>query len=956
MDIRLLGPFEVVADDGSALPVSAPMLRTALAALALREGRVMPTGELAEALWGPEPPPTFRTTLRNYVMRLRKVIPGERILTHPGGYQLRAARDETDIGRFREALARARACAGSAPGEAAELLDGAVALWRGTPLGDLVDSPLRTAEQPRIEELYLTAVEERFELKLALGQHAAITEELAAAARAHRLRERLTGQLMLALYRSGRTAEALAVYREARALLVDELGIEPGAGLRSIEAAILRDDAGLVAPEPAPERAPGARPGAGTGAVVGAAFPPGIATFVARGLELARLRGWLGDTTAAPAVCLIDGPGGVGKSTLAVRAAREVGDRFPDGLLHVDLRGSDPHHPPLETAEARRLLLASLGVPGKAVPPPALVDGVMKDDAADAFYRECLGSRRVLVLLDNALDAAQAAPLLPVEAGQAALITSRAAFTGLRGGHHLHLPALATADAVTLVQTVSGSSPDRGTPDEWELLATLCGRLPLALGIVATRMAARPRWRVADFTAVLADERGRMDELAVDDLDVRASLMVSIDQLAASDDAADRLAADVFPLLGTAATLSYGAESAAALTGRRAREARDALERLVDAQIATSPRPGAYALHDLVRSAAAWQAARLPQAEARARVAGLARWYLGSLHRVNAPLSLSSNRQERYGAGARRFPEGRSFASAAESLPWADAALDDVVVLARQLAAPEYDEGDDLGGRPLSRFAAESVWALDSYFGARLRLGAQRALCELSLSVGERCGDLFAQAVAYGQLGKAAIQGGEGLRGVELIERSIAMYQSVGEVEEALGCMNNLVPGYGSAGRLAEALLAAERAVAEAERVGFDELLVVARNNMARCHLYLGNREVAHDIFATNYRTATRPYDLTLSAGLLAEYHLETDEFEEAAFWADRAVRHAEEHPFDPFVGAQHHTWLAAALRGLGREEGARAEEARAQAILETLNERENAHLRVRVEEKYSAT
>jgi tetratricopeptide (TPR) repeat protein len=469
-------------------------------------------------------------------------------------------------------------------------------------------------------------------------------------------------------------------------------------------------------------------------------------------------------------------------------------------------------------------------------------------------------------------------------------------------------------------------------------------------------MAARPGWRVGDWTALLRDEHGRTDQLTGDDLDLRASLLVSIDQLAAGGEPADRLAAATFPLLGAGAVLSYSPGSVAALADCTAREAGQALERLTDARIASSPRPGVYTLHDMVRSAAAWQAARLPRRRVAARLTELARWYLGSLYRVNTPLALGERYRRRYREGADRYPQGRLFTSVAESLPWADEALEDVLSLAGQLSGPEHDEGAELGGRPMSAFALESVRALETYFGMRLSWRAQRRLCEIALGAGGRCGDMFAQAVAWGQLGKAAGQRGDGLAGAEMLERSIAMFHSLGEREEALAVTMTMVPCLGSAGRLTEAVAVAERGLAEAREAGMADLAVQMINNLGRCHVFLGNHEEAYRLLRTNYESTELPYERTIAAGVLAEYHLEIGEFEMAARWAARGLSHAAEQPFDPFVMAQHRTWLAGALRGLGREDEARAEEMQAQAVLEDLNNRENSHLRVRIKERYSTT
>jgi tetratricopeptide (TPR) repeat protein len=277
-----------------------------------------------------------------------------------------------------------------------------------------------------------------------------------------------------------------------------------------------------------------------------------------------------------------------------------------------------------------------------------------------------------------------------------------------------------------------------------------------------------------------------------------------------------------------------------------------------------------------------------------------------------------------------------------------------VVSLAQQLSRPEYDAGGELGGRPLSAFALEGLRALETYFGMRLRWREQRRLCELALAVGTRCGDAFAQAVAYGQLGKAAGQSGEGMKGVALLERSVALFRSLGRREEALAVTMNLVPCLGTSGRLTEAVEVSERALAEATEAGMADLRIQIINNLGRCQLFLGNHAEAYRLLSANYESTPLPYEKTIAAGVLAEYHLEMGEFEEAARWAHRGLSHAAEQPFDPFVMAQHRTWLAAALRGLGREE--RAEETQARAVLEDLNSRENSHLRVRIDQRYQTT
>ncbi|MEE1926730.1 BTAD domain-containing putative transcriptional regulator [Streptomyces sp. TRM 70351] len=938
MEFRILGPVVALDGRGEHLPVTAPMLRTLLAALVLHPGRPVPAEELADQLWGERLPANARTALRNYVMRLRKAVPGDRIRTVPGGYLLAAERDETDLGRFRALLLRSRERTSAAPAEAAALLREALSLWRGTPLADLTDSPLRTNERPRLEELHLTAAEERFELELALGRHALVVDELSATARRHRLRERLTRQLMLALHRCGRTAEALAAYRDARRDLVDELAIEPGPETRELERAILRADPALHAPAPAghaasPAPGPAAAPSAGP--PPGAAFPAGTAAFVARGVELARLRERLTGAPSAPAVCLIDGPGGVGKSTLAVRAAREVADRFPGGLHHVDLRGADPHRAPLETVDALHVLLGALGVSPEHIPADT--------GAATRLYHELLAGRRTLLVLDNAVHTRQVLPLLPAEPGSAAVVTSRAVLTGVPHAQHLHLDALTTSDAVALIKAVSGRPAEPGDQAHWEELAALCGRLPLALRIIATRLASRPRWSVADWAAVLRDERGRLDELVTADLDARASLMLSIDQLAAADDPDDQRAAALFPLLGTTAVTTYSVPAVAALGGHSPARARDALERLTDAQIASSPRPGAYSLHDLVRAAAVRQAAALPTARAHGALSGLSRWYLGSLHRLNSPLTLPESFRRRYREGAARYPEGRTFDRTDEAMAWADSVMDDVLALAGQLSEPEYDTAE----RPLAAFALEACRALETYFVVRLSWRAQERLCGAVLRAAERRGDDYARAIAHSQLGKAAGQRGDGERGRVHLERAIGLFRGLGDHPEELGALNNLAPCLAISGRLEEAVETARAALAEGRAGGPPEIVYSALNNLGRCQLMLGQRDEAVHLLTGAYREAPLDYHLASIASVLAECSLDSGDFEDAACWADRGIGHAAEQPFDPFQVAHLHAMLSAALRGLGRTEQASAADARARHMLDDLNSREAASLSV---------
>jgi DNA-binding SARP family transcriptional activator len=929
------------------------MLRALLAALALRPGQVVPASELIHQLWGQEPPPTARTTLRNYVMRLRKTLPEGRIRTAAGGYQLVVAEAETDVGQLRELLRHSRKLTAGAPAAALEVLEEALGLWRGTPLEDIGDCPLRTAEQARLEELRLTATEERFELKIALGQHTEIIDELTAAAHTHHLRERLARQLMLALYRSERTADALAVYRAVRERLIDELGLEPGLELRHLEQAILRDDPELLHPAPLPGR-PDAGSGRRTEGKVMTGFPAAIGTFVARDRELTLIGRWL-TASAGPAICLVDGAGGVGKSTLAVRAAREAAERFPGGLLYADLRGADPRNPALEPEAALGLLLTALSVPQRELPQDLA--------AATALYRERLRGRRVLVLLDNARDARQVQPLLPDDQGSAAIVTSRTMLAGLPGGHHLHLDRLSLDDAVELLRSDvggraggggAGNGGAAGTGDappdaaDWEELARLCGQLPLALRIVATRMAARPHWSVQDWNAVLRQEHGRMDQLRVADLDLRASLMVSIDQLAAGDNRVDLRAARMFPRLGMASVHSFTADTAAALAGCTAEEAEQALERLTDARITDSPCPGRYTLHDLLRSAAACQTARVPAPAVRERLAALCGWYLGSLHRIHDVLELHEINRVRGRHGRRRFPHGTAFTGVDQALHWIEGTVEDMVSLAEQLAAPAHDTGTELGGRALSAFGLEAALALEPYFSMRMAWRHQERLCRLVLEVARRQGDIFGEATALGQLGKVTAQRGDTEAGELLLDRAVSLYASAGNWLDGAVVTSNLLVTITINGRHEESIRRTEEVLAEADSREAIDTQVLMLSNLAWSCLRVGQLQRAHDAALEAYRRASFPYPRVMTAGLLAEYHLMVNRSPEAARWAERGLAHAADWPLDPQGVAHLRSLLARALRGTGLDEAADAQARQAEQELEALNRRESSNVRLR--------
>src|SRR5215469_3733173 len=424
VEFGLLGPL-VIRAGGSGVEVSAGKQRVLLAALLLRANQVVPAAELAGFIWEGSPPGTARVTLQNYVKRVRQALgPAgyERIVTRPAGYLIQVEPGELDVARFAQLAAAGRTAARARSWKrASSLLAEALGLWRGVPLADVPSAALHRAEVPRLVELRLAAAEARAEAELQLGRHAGIVGELAGLVAAEPLRERLAELLMLALYRSGQQAAALAVYRQARRALVEQVGIEPGPGLREMNQKILLSDPGLqlpVPPAPAPAAASGnggpaanaaggnAHPapavrGNGHAAASGvrpSLLPSAVPDFTGRAAELAALSTAPGRDSRPVVITAIGGTAGVGKTALAVHWARQAASRFPDGQLYANLRGFGPGDP-LPPSEALRAFLDALQVPPARI--PASLEGRY------ALYRNLLNGKKILILLDNARDPAQ---------------------------------------------------------------------------------------------------------------------------------------------------------------------------------------------------------------------------------------------------------------------------------------------------------------------------------------------------------------------------------------------------------------------------------------------------------------------------------------------------------------------------------------------------------------------
>jgi DNA-binding SARP family transcriptional activator/Tfp pilus assembly protein PilF len=567
--------------------------RAVLAALLLRANQVVSVDELAETLWGLSPPPSARVTVQNNVMRLRRAL-GEacrdRISTQRRGYMIRVAAGELDMTRFEHLLGSARAAARDGSwAMSAQQARGALELWRGEPLADVDSEVLAAREVPRLAELRLQTLELRNDADLHLGRHAEAIAELRRLASEHPLRERLHGLLMLALYRDGRQAEALAAYAAARRVLIEELGTEPGTGLRKLHQRILTAD-------PALELAENERPAAAAPEpVVPRQLPATVRHFTGRARELAELSGLLdgsgGETVPMVVISAIAGTAGVGKTALAVQWAHQVADRFPDGQLYVNLRGYDPGQPVL-AADALAGFLRALDVSGPDIP--------AEEHERATRYRSLLAGRRMLVVLDNAGSADQVRPLLPGTPACVVVVTSRDSLAGLvarDGAARVDLDLLPLAEAVDLLRALIGRQLD-ADPAAAATLASQCSRLPLALRVAAELAAARPAVPLADLVGELADQQRRLDLLDAGGdrhTAVRAVFSWSYRHLGTG-------AARMFQLAALHPGPDLDPYAAAALSGTTVERAVRLLDQLTRAHLIQSAGPGRYCMHDLLRA------------------------------------------------------------------------------------------------------------------------------------------------------------------------------------------------------------------------------------------------------------------------------------------------------------------------------------------------------------------
>lgn len=559
-----MGQVEAWGAEG-ALALGGRRACTLVAVLVVGGRQVVEIERIVDALWGERPPYNARAAVQTHVSALRRVVGGV-VVRRGGGYLLDAP---SDLEVWNAAIAAGRrALADGDRGGAAREFARARELWRGAPLGGAVG---RWADGRRavLEEAWSAVHEDLFDVGGPVR-----AADLAALVDLHPLRERLRSRWVLALAREGRQSDALAAYRESRRLLVEELGVEPGAELRAAHDRVL---AGEPAVEDAPVRT---TPGQ---------LPPDVVDFTGRAAELAAVTG-----SDVPLVA-VSGKAGTGKTAFAVHLAHRLSDRYPDGVLHARLLGSRPDR--VAPVDVLGRFVRALGVPATAVPEDP--------DELAALYRTVTAERRLLVVLDDAADERQVRPLLP--AGRCGcLITGRTRLAALEGVSHVELGELTDEESLALLGSLVGADRCAAEEDRARDIVRLCGRLPLAVRIAGARLAARPDWRLARLAERLGEQRRRLDELAVGDLEVRGSLALSYAGLAEAERTALRR-------IGWFGLPDFTAWLVAVLLDVPVDEAEDVVDALVRAQLldvtgVDGTGSSRYRPHDLTRTFA-WERA-----------------------------------------------------------------------------------------------------------------------------------------------------------------------------------------------------------------------------------------------------------------------------------------------------------------------------------------------------------
>ena len=857
MEFRALGPIELWSA-GQRQDLGPARARCILAMLLLTPRTIVPAETLIDRLWDTRPPPKARESLSVYIARLRASLrqavgDGVQLVGRARGYMLDVDPEAVDVHQFRRLRRQANALAASGDHEqAAILLREADGLWRGQALagigGDWV-----ARMRDGLEEERRAAILERVGCELELGRHADLVGELRHLLAQYPLDETLVAHQMTALYRSGRPADALSLYRETRNRLVDEQGAEPGAMLSELHQRILGRDAELaVRPSGHP---PGQAPAPPD------TLPPETPEFVGRREELGELTGEHG---RSPPIAVIEGMPGVGKTALAVRAARLISGDYPDGTLYLNLHSDDPGSLSLDPAEALHRLLRMMSVPATQIP----------DTVADrvALWRAQLSRRRCIVILDDAARPDQIRPLLPASGRCLILITTRRRLAGLGSARTLTLDVLAADDAVTLFRQIAGEDRARDA-DQVAEVVRLCGWLPLAIQLTAGRVAQDPRLGLPDLIEELSQPPARPGRVGAACPEVMSAFDLSYGALEPDHQR-------FFRRLGASPCDSVSVQAAAALDGCTLAEAEKALATLLDYHLLTRDGDARFRFHDLIREYAAVRAGRDdPEAEQRQAVGRLLDYYLDAADQADRVLHPFRHRRpvavsqppvaippvaSEEDAKSWLEPEWRNILQAAqyagrhEWKQWKQKCADLTHVLADFMEIRTYWE-EAIAAHTLALQAGRDLDDPARIAQASLALGAvrqqtghheaARQLAEEAAAIYRSLADPRGQADALDQLGLAHQRTARSREALAYFHEARLLYDDAEDHHGVAGALGHSGIACWHLGRYPEATAHLKNALLLYREAGDRRGEAKTLNNLGRIHLYCGYHRDALDAY-----------------------------------------------------------------------------------------------------------
>jgi DNA-binding SARP family transcriptional activator len=857
MRFNLLGSLSVL-DDSDSITLRGARRRTLLAMLLLHAGEPVSAEALTELLWRESSRQEAAMPLYNQITRLRKALGDEdRIRAVPPGYLVRVEPGELDLHVFAEKYtAGRRALAARSWAEASRRFGEALGLWRGRPLADIP----ALADDPRVRELeetHVQALQGRNEADLNLGRHHELIEELRALIPEHPRHEAFRGQLTLALHRAGQRDDAAAEYDAYQESLREELGLEPGKELRELRDAIERGDPALALPSnpDAPRQ-----------------LPADTRTFTGRDAELSELVRSARQSSVTLVISALDGLGGIGKTALAVHAAHRLADRFPDGQLFIDLRGHSPGSEPVPAADALAYLLRALGVPPGAVP--------AEPAERSALYRGRLAESRTLIVLDNAADPEQVRPLLPGAPGCLVLVTSRNRLAGLEQARTMTMDVLGEAASLALLGKVAGPRHRLTDSPALRELAELCGRLPLALRIVAARLRHQDAVTVEDLVAELGDEDRRLGGLTDGERDLRSVFDSSLAALPEPE-------RGLLILLGLAAGPDIDAYGAANLADLDLATARRLLDALVERNLLNRQHTDRYGLHDLVR---AYVRTLMDRAGDQARAAR--ERLLGYYQHTGWTAALHQAAGTRW--RAHHFPEPSGptpeLLDLAGSLSWFRAERANLLAAVSDVSTPP-ERRIDLTAALAGYLLQDGPWS------------QAVQLHETAARTAEELGERLAQANSLCNLSQMLRQIGrsEFDRSAQSAEQALRICRELGHRPGEADALYRLGQLSYNQGRPAETMALHELALPIALELGDRYAEAEIRLALGQCHDLLYQKEesrLQHDIAARLYRELGLPHLEAFVLNSLAREEINDGEIASAAEHAVRCLAISREYGY----------------------------------------------------------